>query len=224
MRVSEYIEQLVAGDTNRLSFSDVGDMRINPDTPPTTAQIVNQNKHLVFINQANLALHKRFHLVKKTFEFDIPLDGEEYTLPDDFLIPINAYYEEDDEPVTVRDTHVRRVDGVDVAVSILLPEPFKAVIKGNDSKNRKKIIMRYAAAPRKATQVSNDLGLSEVYTEALLNYAAYKAHSTLGAKLDGDNNTYYLRYEASCRQITQSGMWGNNEIETNTKLEDNGFV
>ena len=37
-------------------------------------------------------------------------------------------------------------------------------------------------------------------------------------------NTYYMRYEASCKQLINSGMWGNNEIEVNTKLTDNGFV
>ena len=36
-----------------------------------------------------------------------------------------------------------------------------------------------------------------------------------------ENNTYYLRYEASCKQLINSGMWGNNNIEVNTGLEEN---
>ena len=50
----------------------------------------------------------------------------------------------------------------------------------------------------------------------------------IDAKVSGDikaeNNSYYLRYESNCRQIIASGLGGDNETETNTKLEDNGFI
>jgi hypothetical protein len=58
----------------------------------------------------------------------------------------------------------------------------------------------------------------------MLNYASYKAHSSISGDIKDENNTYYLRYEASCKQLVTSGMWGSNEIEYNSKLEDNGFV
>ena len=116
------------------------------------------------------------------------------------------------------------VSDVDTAVSILIPEPFVAKIKGTDSESRSRIILVYAAAPAQASAASNKLKISEVYTEALLNYAAYKAHGSISGGMEDENNTYYLRYEASCKQIVTSGMGNNNEIEHNTKLEDNGFV
>ena len=58
----------------------------------------------------------------------------------------------------------------------------------------------------------------------MLNYSAYKAHVTTSGGMQDENNTYYMRYEASCKQLINSGMWGNNEIEANNKLTDNGFV
>lgn len=224
MRVSEYIEQLISGEVSKLAISDVGDMSLNPTVAPTTIQLANQAKFINYINLANLALHKRFHLVRKTTELDNPLDGEEYALNTDFLVPLGAYYASDSEKVTIKDGHTKIVDGVDTAVSILLPEPFKAVIKGTDSEGRTPIILEYAAGPAKATTASKDLGISQVYTEALLNYAAYKAHSAISGDIKDENNTYYLRYEASCKQVVTSGMWGDNEIEENTKLTDRGFV
>ena len=224
MKVSEYIDFLITGDCSKLPISNVGDMALNPATAPSAVQLVNQNKFINYINLANLALHKRYHLLKKEIELDNPTNGEEFTLPLDFLVPIHAYYAVDFEPVTIKDDSVRLVDSVDTRVSILMPEPFKIKIKGVDDKARTPIILKYAAAPKKAANASVDLKISEAYTDPLLNYASYKAYSTLSGDIKDENNTYFLRYEAACRQLVNSGMGGNNEIDVNTKLSDNGFV
>ena len=226
MKVSEYIDYLVTGECSKLAIANVGDTSANPSPAPTTVQTANQNKFVNFVNLANLALHKRFHLVKKTFELDNPLDGEEFTLPGDFLAPLFAYYTVDFDPVTIKDDSVKIINKVDTAVSILINEPFKATIKGTDDETpkRSQIILKYASAPKKAKTTYADLKISEVYTEALINYAAYKAHTAVSGGMQDENNTYFMRYESSCKQLINSGMWGNNEIETNTKLVDNGFV
>ncbi|MDC3375278.1 hypothetical protein OAW27_00370 [bacterium] len=226
MKVSEYIDYLVTGECSKLAIASVGDMAAGASPAPTAVQVSNQNRFLNYINLANLALHKRFHLLKKTVELDNPLDGEEFALPSDFLAPIHAYYTSDFDPVTIKDDSVNVINKIDTAVSILINEPFKATLKGTDSETPKRtqIMMKYAAAPKKAKTVLTDLKINEVYTEALLNYAGYKAHTAVSGDMKDENNTYYLRYESSCKQLINSGMWGNNEIETNTKLVDNGFV
>jgi len=226
MKASEYIDYLITGECSKLAIADVGDMSANPSPAPSALQVINQNKFLNYVNLANLALHKRFHLVKKMYEMDNPLDAEEYTLPSDFLVPIHAYYTSDFVQVAIKDDSVKLVQDVDQHVSILINEPFKAVIKGTDAETpqRKQILLKYAAAPKKAKTTYADLKISEVYTEALLNYAGYKAHSAISGDMKDENNTYYMRYESSCKQLINSGMWGNNEIEVNTKLTDNGFV
>ena len=226
MKVSEYIDYLITGECSKLAISSVGDMSANPSPVPTAVQVVNQNKFINYVNLANLALHKRFNLLVKTYEMDSPLDGEEYTLPSNFLVPIHAYYASDYVQVPIKDDSVKLISDIDHHVSILIPEPFKAVIKGTDAEDPKRtqILLKYAAAPRKARTTYADLKINEVYTEALLNYSAYKAHGAISGDMKDENNTYYLRYEASCKQLINSGMWGNNDIEINTKLEDNGFV
>ena len=226
MKVSEYIQYLVYGEAFKLAVSSVGDMSLNPGTDPTEVQLVNQKKFISYINLANLAIHKRFHLIQRIFEIDHPMNDEEYTLPSDFLVPIYAYYagQEPQDEIPIKDTYKKIVDSTDVAVSILLPEPFKAVIKGTDTEARKNIELVYAASPPKVTRVTTELNLSDVYTEALLNYAAYRAYSAISGDIKAENNSYYLRYESNCRQIVTSGLGGDNEIETNTKLTDNGFI
>jgi hypothetical protein len=224
MKVSEYVDYVINGDCAKLSISDVGDMSLNPTVSPTLAQAANQLKFINFVNLANLALHKKFHLLKKTIEFDSPSDEEEFTLPPDYLVSVEAYYASDFDPVSIKDTSVKVVGGVDTAVSILIPEPFKAVIKGTDSEARTPIMFKYAAAPRKAVSTSTDIKISEVYTEALLHYISYKAYGTISGDIKDENNTYFLRYREACLQITASGMDPNNHIDENTKLIDNGFV
>ena len=226
MKVSEYIDYLATGECSKLAIASVGDMSANPSPAPTAVQLVNQSKFINYVNLANLALHKRFHLMIKTYEMDNPSDGEEFNLPSDFLSPVYAYYASDYAQVPIKDDSVKLVQKVDQHVSILIPEPFKAVIKGTDAETpqRTQILLKYAAAPKKAKTATVDLKINEVYTEALLNYSAYKAHGAISGDMKDENNTHYLRYEASCKQLINSGMWGNNNIEINTKLEDNGFV
>jgi len=226
MKVSEYIDYLTTGECSKLAIANVGDTSANPSPAPSTVQVANQKKFINYITLANLALHKRFNIRKKNLELDNPLDGEEFDLPSDFLAPIHAYYALDFEPVSIKDDSVKLVNKIDTAVSILINEPFKALIKGTDVETPKRIqiILQYAAAPKKAKTTYVDLKINEVYTEAMLNYAAYKAHGAISGDMKDENNTYYLRYEASCKQLINSGMWGNNEIGVNTKLTDNGFV
>ena len=104
----------------------------------------------------------------------------------------------DFEPVAIKDDSVKLVNKIDTAVSILINEPFKATIKGTDTETpkRSQVMLKYAAAPKKAKTTSTDLKISEVYTEAMLNYSAYKAHSAISGNMKDENNTYYQRYEA----------------------------
>ena len=224
MKASEYINYLVNGETYKLAIQDVGDLAVNGATP-SALQETNRKKFINYLNLANLAIHKRFHLLQKQYEIDNPANDEEYALPSDFLAPIYAYYNDTEaEEIPIKDTYRKIVDNVDTAVSLLIPEPFKITVKGTDTSKRPQIILIYAASPPVISQVNHSLNVNNVYTEAMLNYAAYKAYSAISGDIKAENNSYYLRYESNCRQIIASGLGGDNETETNTKLEDNGFV
>ena len=225
MKASDYINYLVNGETYKLAIQDVGDLAVNPSSSPTALQETNRKKFINYLNLANLAIHKRFHLLQKQYEIDNPANNEEYALPSDFLAPVYAYYNDTEaEEIPIKDTYRKIVDNVDTAVSLLIQEPFKITVKGTDTSKRPQIILIYAASPTVITQVNHSLNINNVYTEAMLNYAAYKAYSAISGDIKAENNSYYLRYESNCRQIIASGLGGDNETETNTKLEDNGFV
>jgi len=226
MKASDYINYLVNGETYKLAIQDVGDMAVNPSSTPTALQETNRTKYINYLNLANLAIHKRFHLLQKQYEIDHPINDEDYVLPDDFLAPVYAYYNDSEKvEIPIKDTYRKIVDNVDTAVSLLIPEPFKVTVKGTDTaKGTTQIILVYAASPTVITKVTQSLNVSNVYTEAVLNYAAYKAYSAISGDIKAENNSYYLRYESNCRQVIASGLGGDNETETNSKLEDNGFI
>ena len=225
MRISEYINFLVNSEAYQLSSKDVGDMSTNPEEDPTATQLANQQKFLGYINLANLEVHKRFQLIKREHEIDYLVDGDETTLPDDFMIPISAHFTSGDrEEIPLNNESSRYVDGVDTAVSVMFPEPYVMKIKGLDEDDRKAAVLTYIASPKLATKVSTDLKVPQVYTDALLNYAAYKAHASVSGSIEGDNNTYYMRYEAACKKIKEDGLTNIDNLDSNSKLEDRGFV
>ena len=226
MKASEYINYLVNGETYKLAIQDVGDLAVNPSVAATALQETNRQKFINYLNLANLAIHKRFHLLQKQYEIDSPTNNEDYVLPDDFLAPVYAYYNDNEKvEIPIKDTYRKIIDNVDTAVSLLIPEPFKVTVKGTDTtKPNIQIILVYAASPTVITKVNHSLNISNVYTEAVLNYAAYKAYSAISGDIKAENNSYYLRYESNCRQVITSGLGGDNETETNTKLVDNGFI
>ena len=224
MRDYEYINYLVKGEISKLAISNVGDLSVNPVVPPNDTQKANQKKIISYLNLANIAIYKKFHLLKKEFELWNPADGEEFSLPKDFMIPISAYYAVDKVHLSFKDTSLNLIDNVDTNVSLLFSDPYTIQIKGIDPLGRKLIIVKYAASPTPITSLLTEIKIPVAYTEAFLNYAAYKAHAAISANMSDENNTYYLRFNNSCKEIIESGLHGNNEMDSNTKLEDRGFV
>ena len=222
MKVYEYIEFLVNGEISNLAAANVGDMTPGAASP-TALQASNRDKIRSYVNLANIELHKKFNILEKDMELDFALAGEEFNLDDDFLHAISCIFT-DGEEIPINNDKTDIVDGVDSMVSVMFKDPAKALIKGTDADGRKDMILTYAAAPKLAKSITVNLQISQLYTEALLNYAAYKAHVTISGDIKGENNTYYLRYTESCKQINILGIRNPDNLDANTKLTDRGFI
>lgn len=223
MYVSDYIEFLVNSEIHSLAVKDVGDLDPNAAVAPTTAQLENQGKLRTYLNLANLELHKRFNILQKEMLLDFAKDGEEFDLPDDFLHAISCTWE-DGEEIAINNNKIKLDEGVDYNFSVMFTDPRYARIKGVDRDGRDNVILTYAASPKLATSNRTKLLLPHAYTEALLNYAAYKAYSSVSGDVRTENNTYYGRFLESCKQIELSGLVNPDNLDVNTKLADRGFV
>lgn len=222
MKVYEYIEFLVNGEISNLAIANVGDMTPGA-AAPTTIQASNRDKIRSYVNLANIELHKKFNILQKDMDLDFALAGEEFKLDEDFLHAISCMFTDGVE-IPINNDKTKFVDGVDNIVSVMFKDPTKLVIKGTDVDGKKDMILTYAAAPKLAKTISINLQLPQVYTEALLNYAAYKAHVAISGDIKAENNTYYLRFNESVKQINLLGLRNPDNLDSNTKLTDRGFI
>lgn len=217
MYVSDYISYLVNGEIKQLAVSDIG------GETPTATQLKNIEAIISYINLANLELHKKYGLIQQEFVLEDVTPNTLYSLPVDFLHAIGASYRDGTE-IPLNNEKTKIVDNVDYNVSLMFPAPFKVLVKGTDEDERDDISLVYAAAPAKVTKTKDFIDLPQVYTEALLNYAAYKAHLAVKGDSQSENNVYYLRFRESCKNIEMLGLLNSDNQDSNTKLTDRGFV
>jgi len=218
MYVSDYLSHIVKGEVKQLYVSDIG------TTSPTTVQQANIATLISYLNEANLELHKHFGLLQKELVLSDVTNNSLHNVPLDFLYAISAQYNDGTE-VSINNERANYVDKVDENVSILFPAPFKILIKGTDvSLKRDDISVVYVAVPITVTKTTDFIDLPQVYNEAIYNYMAYKAHVSVKGDIKEENNTYYLRYQESLRNIRLLGMVNSDNLDSNVKLTDRGFV
>jgi hypothetical protein len=217
MYVSDYLSYLTAGEIKQLAVSDLG------DATPTDKQKENKAALINFINLANVEIHKRFSLIFKEIVFTDVKPNSLHSIPTDFLFAVSASYDDGTE-IPINNEKPNIVDKIDYNVSILFPAPFKMLVKGTDEEKRDDISLVYVSVPTKVTKTTDFLDLPEVYTEALLTYVAYKAHASISGDMKAENNTYYLRFIENIKNIKLSGLINSDNLDSNTKLTDRGFI
>lgn len=90
------------------------------------------------------------------------------------------------------------------------------------------LTVQYRTGPTRLTATAADVLAQEVeipyaYVEALLNYIAGRYLSSSGsAQAVQEGTLFSQKFELSCRKIEELGLY-NQEISTNTKLDDNGW-
>ena len=139
------------------------------------------------------------------------------------MYAISAEFNDGTE-VAINNERTNFVDKVDYNVSLLFPAPFKILVKGTDNLKRDDISVVYVSTPPVLTLTTEFVDLPQVYNEALYNYVAYKAHASIKGDMKEENNTYYLRYQASLKNIRLLGMTNSDNLDSNVKLTDRGFV
>ena len=217
MYVSEYLSHITKGEVKQLYVSDIG------GTTPNTLQLSNIAILISYLNEANLEVHKHFGLIQKELVLSDVTNNSIHSVPVDFLYAISAEFNDGTE-VAINNERTNFTDKVDYNVSLLFPSPFKILVKGTDILKRDDISVVYVSIPPAITLTTQFIDLPQVYNEALYNYVAYKAHASLKGDMKEENNTYYLRYRESLKNIRLLGMTNSDNLDSNVKLTDRGFV
>jgi hypothetical protein len=217
MYVSDYLSHITKGEVKQLYVSDIG------TTSPSTLQKANIAILISYLNEANLELHKHFGLIQKELVLTDVTNNSLHSIPVDFLYAVSAEFNDGTE-VAINNERTKFIDKVDYNVSLLFPAPFKILVKGTDILKRDDISVVYVSTPPVLTLTTEFVDLPQVYNEALYNYVAYKAHASIKGDMKEENNTYYLRYQASLKNIRLLGMTNSDNLDSNVKLTDRGFV
>ena len=217
MYVSDYLSHITKGEVKQLYVSDIG------TTSPNTLQKANIAILISYLNEANLELHKHFGLIQKELILTDVTNNSLHSVPVDFLYAISAEFNDGTE-VAINNERTNFVDKVDYNVSLLFPAPFKILVKGTDNLKRDDISVVYVSTPPVLTLTTEFVDLPQVYNEALYNYVAYKAHASIKGDMKEENNTYFLRYRESLKNIRLLGMTNSDNLDSNVKLTDRGFV
>ena len=217
MLVYEYINLLVASELKPISLSNIGgDSR--DDVQERNLQTI-----IGLINLANSALHEKFALIQKEFILEAIEHNKSYILPSDFITPMNAALR-DGTQVSINNERQLLINSVDKSLSLMFPEPFTCLVKGEDVNGQKDISIVYIASPPKINTHKDNIKLTPAFTQALLDYVAYKAFLGIDGHIEQTNNTYYMRYIADCKVIESSGFVATDNLNSNIKLHERGFV
>jgi len=81
----------------------------------------------------------------------------------------------------------------------------------------------YRAGPKFISDIDDIVPLPSQFLEALFLYVGYKGQSSVKAGVKDENNTHFIRFEASCARIKLEGLYPQKDL-VSSKFADRGFV
>lgn len=187
-----------------------------------------ERKVISYINLGLIELYKRFALRTEETTITLSENITVYTLsPSKVGVYLNALpgvfnsvlsvYDEEGEPLTLnKDGDTHGVHSVNYN-TLQIPNPSTGAT----------IFVIYSSAPDKLVWADDlatiDVPIPPVLMEALLHYIGYRGHGSVDGSIQAENNTHYMRFDASCGRVDLLGTLTIDSIDKHT-LEDKGFV
>lgn len=202
MLLSEFKEYLAYGELAHLA---IGDLASNDN------QV---NRIISAINLGLIELYKRFPI--KLAEEEIILEDSvyEYTLPAD-LVKIEAVYGTDGVELPLNDYN--NTLSVFTTNYNVLKHPYPVADEV--------ITIEYrTTAPKLALDAedSEEIEIPPQFTEALINYVAYRMFAAINMN-SAEAVNYYAKFEAACALINNLGLW-DKFSDTNLRLGNSGWL
>lgn len=217
MLVSEVVNLLVASELKPLSISNIGGDHRDEVQDDNFRQIVGM------INSARSAIYEKFALLQKEYVLEEVENNKTYSLPNDFIYPISAALR-DGSQVSINNERIFTVDGKDVCLSLMFPEPYVCLVKGEDPAGQEDVSLVYCAEPSTVKDPHDDIKLTNVFVPAMMAYVAYRAFLGVDGSMQATNNTYLVRYNAECEMIRKNGTSISDNSDSNIKLNERGWV
>jgi hypothetical protein len=183
-------------------------------------EVIDAEKQIIsYINLGLVELYKRFDLRTEETTVTMLEATTLYTLNEPSLNSIYAAYDELGNSYPLNDESNPLSILTPSYNTIQVPSPSAGGV----------IYLVYNASPVKLVWAEDlttvVVEVPPVMLEALLHYIGYRGHGAMNGNVDGENNTHYVRFEASCERLETLGAVPTEDgITSGTKLEDKGFV
>jgi hypothetical protein len=186
-----------------------------------------------YINSAILEIYKRFNLWEAEAVITIAEGVDTYDLVQGAsnvvidlsiseLLMVERIFNTTDEDEHVLLTTNDHMAASDSETVVFLPRynkvKFKTIPTALDT-----ILVVYKAAPIFLTHEKADIPLPPQFNEALFHYVGYRAHGSVKGDVKSENNTHYIRFEASCDRIKKEGLFIQDDL-ISYKFQNRGFV
>lgn len=213
MTVADVIEYAKYGELAQLS---VGEQLLD-DNPAKVVEA--EKKVLSYINLGLIELYKRFSLRTEETTVTMTADNTLYTINEPSLNSIYSIFDEAGKQQVLND----ELD----ANSIMTPS-YNTIQIQNPAPGGVLYIV-YNASPTAIAWADNlttiPVPIPPAMLEALLHYIGYRAHSAMHGEINSENNTHYMRFDKSCKDLKELGVVPTEDgMPSAAKLEDKGFV
>ena len=188
MTVGDIVTQLKYGELRSIAIKDDNEAIVS------------------YINLCLIVLYGRFNLLTSEYIIDLQDNITEYVMPADY-VNIEVATLEDGTNLPINDEVT--FNGVNQVSynTIQYPNPVTGTT----------LSVIYSASPASITYDSTDAStiaaslaqvvpLPSSLVEPLLHYVGYRAHGSMDGNIKAENNTHYMRYEASCKRIDNLGL------------------
>jgi hypothetical protein len=188
MTVGDIVTQLKYGELRSIAIKDDNEAIVS------------------YINLSLIVLYGRFNLLTSEYIIDLQDNITEYVMPADY-VNIEVATLEDGTNLPINDEVT--FNGVNQVSynTIQYPNPVTGTT----------LSVIYSASPASITYDSTDAStiaaslaqvvpLPSSLVEPLLHYVGYRAHGSMDGNIKAENNTHYMRYEASCKRIDNLGL------------------
>jgi len=207
MIIQDVIEYARAGELSQLAIKE--------DTEENVADI------LTYINLGLIELYKRFKLRYEEAIITMSIDKTIYTLDGtDSNVEISS---DVSKIVEVYDEN-----GVSLPINsendpLSVNTPSWNTIQVPYPSHGDKLSVVFIAPPVKVISEDDVLAIPDTLLEALLHYIGYRAHGSVDGAINAENNTHYMRFEASCTRAIKDGLVTSDDL-TGMSVEEKGFM
>jgi len=212
MTVTDVIEYAKYGE-----LAQLGVVKQLKSTTP--ADVVEAEKQILsYINLGVLELYIRFSLRTEETTITLSENITLYTITANAFNSIYAVYDELGKQLSLNDEE----DPLSLMTpnynTVQVPNPVNGAV----------LYIMYNAVPDTMVWADNlstvIVPISPMMVEALLHYIGYRAHASMNGNVDGENNTHYVRFEASCKKLREIGAISDDALSENKQFDVKGFV